>query len=48
MKILIAIGSKKYSKPTIHLGMQVAQAFKAKTTIIDDGEKVSEFSSQLV
>ena len=48
MKILIAIGSKKYSKPTLHLGMEVAQAFKAKTTIIDVGEKVSEFSSQLV
>ena len=48
MKIIIAIGSKKYSKPTLHLGMEVAQAFKAKTTIIDVGEKVSEFSSQLV
>ena len=48
MKILIAIGSKKYSKLTLHLGMEVAQAFKAKTTIIDVGEKVSEFSSQLV
>ncbi len=48
MKILIAIGSKQYSKPTLHLGMEVAQAFKAKTTIIDVGEKVSEFSSQLV
>ena len=48
MKILIAIGSKKYSKPTLHLGMEVAQAFKAKTTIIDVGQKVSEFSSQLV
>ena len=48
MKILIAIGSKQYSKPTLHLGMEVAQAVKAKTTIIDVGEKVSEFSSQLV
>ena len=48
MKILIAIGSKQYSKPTLHLGMEVAQAFKAKATIIDVGEKVSEFSSQLV
>ena len=48
MKILIAIGSKQYSKPTLHLGMEVAEAFKAKTTIIDVGEKVSEFSSQLV
>ena len=48
MKILIAIGSKQYSKPTLHLGMEVAEAFKAKTTIIDVGEKISEFSSQLV
>ncbi|MEC7855578.1 MAG: universal stress protein [Candidatus Neomarinimicrobiota bacterium] len=48
MKILIAIGSKRYSKPTLHLGMKVAQAFNAKTTIIDVGEKISEFSSQLV
>jgi nucleotide-binding universal stress UspA family protein len=28
--------------------MKVAQAFNAKTTIIDVGEKISEFSSQLV
>ena len=48
MKILIAIGSKRYSKPTLNLGMKVAQAFNAKTTIIDVGEKISEFSSQLV
>ena len=48
MKILIAIGSKEFSKPTLKLGMKVAQAFNAKTTIIDVGEKISEFSSQLV
>ena len=48
MKILIAIGSKHFSEPTLNLGMKVAEAFKAKTTIIDVGEKVSEFSSQLV
>ena len=48
MKILIAIGSKRYSKPTLHLGMKVAQAFNAQTPIIDVGEKISEFSSQLV
>lgn len=48
MKILIAIGSKKFSKPTLRLGMKVAQAFNAKTTIIDVGEKISEFSSHLV
>ena len=48
MKILIAIGSKQYSEPTLNLGMKVAEAFNAKTTIIDVGKKVSEFSSQLV
>ena len=48
MKILIAIGSKQFSEPTLNLGMKVAQAFNAKTTIIDVGQKVSEFSSQLV
>ena len=48
MKILIAIGSKYYSEHTLNLGMKVAEAFSAKTTIIDVGKKVSEFSSQLV
>ena len=48
MKILIAIGSKEFSTPTLRLGMKVAQAFHAKTTIIDVGEKISEFSSHLV
>ena len=48
MKILIAIGSKQFSEPTLDLGMKVAQAFNAKTTIIDVGQKVSEFSSQIV
>ena len=48
MRILIAIGSKHYSEPTLNLGMKVAEAFNAKTTIIGVGKKVSEFSSQLV
>ena len=48
MKILIAIGSKEFSTPTLRLGMKVAQAFHAKATIIDVGEKISEFSSHLV
>ena len=48
MKILIAIGSKDFSTPTLRLGMKVAQAFHAKATIIDVGEKISEFSSHLV
>ena len=48
MKILIAIGSKEYSKSTLRAGMKVAQAFNAKATIIDVGEKISAFSNQLV
>ena len=41
MKILIAIGSKHYSEPTLNLGMKVAEAFKAKTTIIDVGKRAA-------
>ena len=48
MKILIAIGSKEYSKSTLQVGIRVAKAFNASTTIVDVGEKVSEFSSKLV
>tara|TARA_B100001996_G_scaffold334448_1_gene284572 strand:+ start:4728 stop:5612 length:885 start_codon:yes stop_codon:yes gene_type:complete len=48
MKILIAIGSKEYSKSTLQVGIKVAKAFSASTTIVDVGEKVSEFSSKLV
>ena len=47
MKILIAIGSKEYSKSTLQVGIRVAKAFNASTTIVDVGEKVSEFSSKL-
>jgi len=44
MKILIAVSSKKYSKPTLRVGMNVARAFKASTTIVDVGKKINEFS----
>ena len=44
MKILIAVSSKKYSKPTLSVGMNVARAFKASTTIVDVGKKINEFS----
>lgn len=44
MKILIAISSREYSEPTLKVGMKVAHAFNASTTIVDVGEKVSEFS----
>jgi len=48
MKILIAVGSKEYSAPTLEVGIKVAKAFNASTTIIDVGEKVSEFSTKVV
>ena len=44
MKILIAVRSKKYSKPTLRVGINVARAFKASTTIVDVGKKINEFS----
>ncbi|MBN4080982.1 universal stress protein [Caldithrix abyssi] len=48
MKILIAVSSKEYSGPTLSVGMKVAHAFSASTTIVDVGEKVSEFSTKEV
>jgi len=44
MKILIAISSKKYSSQTLDVGMSVAKAFGAKTTIVDVGDKINQFS----
>ena len=44
MKILIAISSKKYSTQTLEVGMRVAKAFSAKTTIVDVGGKINQFS----
>ena len=43
MKILIAVSSKEYSKSTLNMGMQVAKAFNASTTILDVGEKINDF-----
>ncbi len=48
MKILIAVSSREYSGPTLSVGMKVARAFNASTTIVDVGEKVSEFSTKVV
>ena len=48
MKILIAVGSIEYSGPTLQVGIRVAHAFNASTTILDVGEKISEFSSKVV
>ena len=44
MKILIAISSKEYSGPTLDVGMNIARILKASTTIVDVGQKISEFS----
>jgi nucleotide-binding universal stress UspA family protein len=44
MKILIAISSKEYSGPTLDVGMKIARVLKASTTIVDVGQKISEFS----
>ena len=43
MKILIAVSSKEHSKSTLNMGMQVAKAFNASTTIVDVGEKINDF-----
>ena len=45
MKILIAISSKEYSGPTLDVGMNIARALKASTTIVDVGQKISELMS---
>ena len=46
MKILIAVSNKEYSGPTLDVGMNIARALKASTTIVDVGQKISEFSSK--
>ena len=44
MKILIAISSKEHSGPTLDVGMNIARALNASTTILDVGEKINELS----
>ena len=44
MKILIAISSKEYSEATLDVGMNIARVLKASATIVDVGQKISEFS----
>jgi nucleotide-binding universal stress UspA family protein len=48
MKILIAVGGKEFSGPTLRAGMKIARAFNASATIIDVGEKVSSFNTNIV
>ena len=45
MKILIAISSKEYSKPTLQVGMWAAKAFNASVTIAYVGRKISAFGT---
>jgi len=45
MKILIAISSKEFSKPTLQVGMWVAKAFNASVTIAYVGQKLSAFAT---
>ena len=47
MKILIAVGSKEFSGPTLQVGMKVAKAFNASTTIVDVGKKIGKFDSKV-
>ena len=46
MKILIAIGGREFSKPTLYLGMKIANSFKSSTTIAYVGKKISQFSEK--
>ena len=46
MKIFIAIGGREYSKPTLDLGMKIANSFKSSTTIAYVGKKISQFSEK--
>tara|TARA_B100000902_G_scaffold91301_1_gene94862 strand:+ start:369 stop:1250 length:882 start_codon:yes stop_codon:yes gene_type:complete len=46
LKILIAIGGKEFSKPTLDLGMKIANSFKSSTTIAYVGKKISQFSEK--
>ena len=46
MKILIAIGGREFSKPTLDLGMKIANSFKSSITIAYVGKKISQFSEK--
>jgi nucleotide-binding universal stress UspA family protein len=48
MKFLIAVGSEKYSAPTLQLGMEVASAFNASVTVVKVGSRISEYSASHV
>ena len=46
MKVLIAISSKQYSGSTLDVGMKISRVLRSSTTIVDVGDKISEFNSK--
>jgi nucleotide-binding universal stress UspA family protein len=48
MKFLITIGGKEFSEPTLQVGLAVAKAFNATTTIAYVGSKVNAFTADSV
>ncbi|MDP6684419.1 MAG: universal stress protein [Candidatus Marinimicrobia bacterium] len=48
MKFLIAVGSEEYSGPTLRVGMEIADAFKASVTVLKVGPRISEYSASQV
>ncbi len=42
MNFLLAVSSEKYSEPTLRIGSQIAESFKAKLTIVYVGPKPKE------
>ena len=46
MKILIAIGGIDFSKPTLNMGIEIASALEASSTIAYVGKKISQFSEK--
>ena len=48
MKFLIAVGSEKYSAPTLQVGMNVASAFNASVTVVKVEPQISEHSASHV
>ena len=47
MKILIAIGGREFSNPTLDLGMKIANSFKSSTTIAYVGKKLVNFQKKM-
>ena len=48
MNFLIAVGNEEYSGPTLRVGMEIADAFKASVTVVKVGPRISEYSASHV